>query len=113
VRGTSETSGESAAAGVVFGLVQVLTYYIPYPPGTLEAALGLTGLLAVGNLVVWRVLPHVQQLQTARRDLSEVLGVRRLGLAAKEGRWYAFSDRQQDLFATSVALPDFLELQHD
>jgi signal transduction histidine kinase len=40
-------------AAVGFGLVQVLTYYRPYPPGVLVPALGLVGLLAVANVGIW------------------------------------------------------------
>lgn len=53
--------------GVAFGLAQVLTYYLPYPPGLLELALGLAALLAVGNVVIWRVLPAITTLRRARR----------------------------------------------
>lgn len=34
-------------AGVAFGLLQVLTYYLPYPPNLRALALGLVGVLAV------------------------------------------------------------------
>jgi hypothetical protein len=32
---------------------------------------------------------------------------------ARDGRWYAFADSQQDLFDASAALPDFLDVQHE
>jgi hypothetical protein len=35
------------------------------------------------------------------------------GLERRDGRWYAFSDRQQDLFAASAELPEFLEVEHE
>jgi hypothetical protein len=35
------------------------------------------------------------------------------GLLKPEGRWYAFSDRQQDLFQKRSSLPDFLEVEHE
>ncbi|MFR9803184.1 response regulator [Pseudonocardia sp. RS010] len=53
--------------GVAFALVQVLTYYLPYPPGLLEAALGLTVLLALGNVALWRAIPSMTTLRRARR----------------------------------------------
>lgn len=46
-------------AGVAFGLVQVLTYYRPYPPGILPLALGLVGFLAVANLALWLVARRI------------------------------------------------------
>lgn len=39
-------------AGVVFGIVQVLTYYQPYPSGYLPIALSVVGALAIGNSAV-------------------------------------------------------------
>ncbi|MBW0114620.1 hypothetical protein, partial [Pseudonocardia abyssalis] len=53
--------------GFVFGLAQVLTYYLPYPPGMLELALGLLTLLAVGNLVIWPLIPRMTTVRRARR----------------------------------------------
>lgn len=52
--------------GVAFALIQVLTYYRPYPPGLLQLALGLTALLAVGNIAIWRALPATTTLRRAR-----------------------------------------------
>jgi signal transduction histidine kinase len=62
-------------AGVAFGIVQVLTYYIPYPPGMIRWALAFVALLAVGNLVVMLRLRSVLTLQQARR-----LGIASLAL---------------------------------
>ncbi|WP_226381115.1 hybrid sensor histidine kinase/response regulator [Pseudonocardia oceani] len=53
--------------GFVFGLAQVLTYYLPYPPGMLELAVGLLALLAVGNLVIWPLIPRMTTVRRARR----------------------------------------------
>ncbi|WP_172457581.1 response regulator [Pseudonocardia sp. N23] len=53
--------------GVAFALVQVLTYYLPYPPGLLEAALALTVLLGAGNIAFWRAIPSMTTLRRARR----------------------------------------------
>lgn len=47
------------------------------------------------------------------QDLSELWVLAVSSLVKREGRWYAFSDRQQDLFHADAALPDFLELQHE
>lgn len=39
-----------------FALVQVLTFYMPYPPGVREVGLGLAAATALGNLIfVWQV----------------------------------------------------------
>ncbi|QJY49795.1 hybrid sensor histidine kinase/response regulator [Pseudonocardia broussonetiae] len=53
--------------GFVFGLAQVLTYYLPYPPGMFELAVGLLALLAVGNLVIWPLIPRMTTVRRARR----------------------------------------------
>ena len=47
------------------------------------------------------------------QDLTDewIFGV--AGLERRDGRWYAFSDRQQDLFAASAELPEFLEVEHE
>jgi hypothetical protein len=47
------------------------------------------------------------------QDLSELWVLAVAELVAKDGRWYAFSDRHQDLFQQDPALPDFLELEHE
>jgi signal transduction histidine kinase len=54
-------------AGVAFGLLQVLTFYIPHPPGMLPVALGIVALLAVANTVLWAVGRRVGTVQDARR----------------------------------------------
>ena len=53
--------------GVAFALVQVLTYYRPYPPGMLVVALALVAALAVGNGAVAWALPRIHTLAAARR----------------------------------------------
>ncbi len=70
-------------AAVPFGLLQVLTYYQPYPPGLFQAALGLVGLMAVGNVVLWALIRRTATLASARRlslgslvlDLVVVMGL--------------------------------------
>lgn len=58
--------------GVVFALVQVLSYQtMPYPPGIREAALGIVAVLAVSNGV----------FEVAKRRATEHADVRRLALA--------------------------------
>ncbi len=39
--------------GVLFGFVQIATYYIPHPPGALPAAIACVSTLAVGNAALW------------------------------------------------------------
>ncbi len=46
------------------------------------------------------------------QDLSEPWVWAISDLVRKGGRWYAFTDRQQDLFHSDAALPDFLEVEH-
>lgn len=41
-------------AASAFALVQVLTYYRPYPAGTFSLAIALVAVLFVGNLAFWR-----------------------------------------------------------
>ncbi|HYN98040.1 MAG TPA: histidine kinase dimerization/phospho-acceptor domain-containing protein, partial [Actinomycetota bacterium] len=53
--------------GVAFAVVQILTYYIPYPPGMLELALSSTGALAAGNIAAWAALRRTHTLRSARR----------------------------------------------
>lgn len=53
LRRRQRTMGLIRAAGVPFALVQVLTFYLPYPPGLFAAALALVGALAVVTPVVW------------------------------------------------------------
>ena len=47
------------------------------------------------------------------QDLSELWVLAVAGLVAREGRWYAFADGQQDLFDADAALPEFLEVEHE
>lgn len=61
-------------ATVVFALVQVLTYYIPHPPGFLELSLAVTGLLALGNAAVALAVPRVTgQRAAAAVSLASLL----------------------------------------
>ncbi|CAN5840089.1 hypothetical protein BH20ACT7_BH20ACT7_06020 [soil metagenome] len=53
--------------GIAFGVVQVLTYYLPYPPGILPAAFGLLGLLAAGTAAVQLALQRITSLRAVRR----------------------------------------------
>ena len=71
-------------AGVVFGLVQVLTYYRPYPTDSLRtAALAVVGGLALGNVGVMIALRGVRHAAQAARvaavgvllDTAVVLGL--------------------------------------
>lgn len=47
------------------------------------------------------------------QDLTERWVLAVAMLVARNGRWYAFADRQQDLFRADPALPEFLEVQHE
>lgn len=47
------------------------------------------------------------------QDLTELWVLAVAGLVARQGRWYAFADGQQDLFQADAALPDFLEIEHE
>jgi signal transduction histidine kinase len=58
---------------VAFGVVQVLTFYLPYPPGVLAVALGLVAVLAAGNVAVAVRL---------RKGVATMAAARRLGVAA-------------------------------
>jgi signal transduction histidine kinase len=71
-------------AAVVFGLVQVLTFYLPYPPGVLPFALAVVAGLALGNIaVVLRLRRRVPTIAAARRlaiaslalDVAAVMGL--------------------------------------
>lgn len=46
------------------------------------------------------------------QDLSEWWVLAVAAMVRRDGRWYAFSDRHQDLFDADPALPDFLEIEH-
>jgi signal transduction histidine kinase len=58
---------------VLFALVQVFTFYLPYPPGVLPFAISLVLVLAVGNALVDLRL---------RAGLTSLAAARRLGMAA-------------------------------
>lgn len=47
------------------------------------------------------------------QDLSEDWVLNLSSLVARDGRWFAFSDPTQNLFAADAALPDFLEVHHE
>jgi hypothetical protein len=47
------------------------------------------------------------------QDLPELWVLAVAALERRGGRWYAFSDRHQDLFHNDPALPDFLEIEHE
>lgn len=47
------------------------------------------------------------------QDLSEDWAMALSGLVARGGRWFAFADPAQNLFAADAALPDFLEVHHE
>jgi hypothetical protein len=47
------------------------------------------------------------------QDLNETWVLAMSQLVARDGRWYAFADGQQDLFHADAALPDFLDVQHE
>ncbi|CAN5170163.1 hypothetical protein BH18ACT4_BH18ACT4_02660 [soil metagenome] len=56
----------------VWAVVQVATYYLPYPPGVLPWAVAAIGVLLVGNTAIW--LAHGRAATTAE--------IRRLALAS-------------------------------
>jgi signal transduction histidine kinase len=65
---TERTMVKMRWGAVVFAFVQVLTFYLPYPPGVLPFALGLVAVLAVGNIAIQlRLRAGVTSLATARR----------------------------------------------
>lgn len=47
------------------------------------------------------------------QDLSEDWVLSLSALVARDGRWFAFSDPTQNLFAADAALPDFLQVHHE
>jgi signal transduction histidine kinase len=51
--------------GVVFAVVQVATYYMPYPPGAFPAAIILLAVLAAGNLLIQAIIGRVSTLPQA------------------------------------------------
>jgi signal transduction histidine kinase len=89
---------------VLFGLVQVLTFYAEYPAGVLPVALALVGGLALGNLAIgWSLQRGVSCLQQARR-----LGVTALTLDVTAAMGlvtvYTF-DQDTAMFAVLYLLP--------
>ena len=60
-------------AAIVWAAIQVLTYYLPYPPGVFPWAMAAVGVLLVGNTAVWLGL---------RRAGTDPVAVRRLALAS-------------------------------
>ena len=57
---------------IVWAVVQVATYYLPYPPGVLTWAIVAIGVLAGGNTAIWVMEPRVRT----------PTGIRRLALAS-------------------------------
>ncbi len=47
------------------------------------------------------------------QDVSELWVLAVSQLVARDGRWFAFADGQQDLFDADASLPDFLEVEHE
>jgi hypothetical protein len=47
------------------------------------------------------------------QDLPELWVLAVASLVARDGRWYAFADGQQDPFDADASLPDFLEVEHE
>ncbi|CAN5335135.1 ATP-binding domain-containing protein [soil metagenome] len=47
------------------------------------------------------------------QDPNELWLMALAGLLHDDGRWYAFADRQQDLFGTAAALRDFVDVDHE
>lgn len=47
-------------AAIAWAVVQVATYYLPYPPGALAWAVVAIAVLASGNAGIWFALPRVQ-----------------------------------------------------
>jgi signal transduction histidine kinase len=52
---------------VAFACLQVLTYYLPYPPGVLPVAFALVFVLAAGNVVAWAALRRTATVRGARQ----------------------------------------------
>jgi signal transduction histidine kinase len=89
--------------GVAFGVVQVLTYYIPHPPGALPAALAFVALLAVGNAAVMVVTRRVATLRAARRLSSAALA---LDIVVVMGLVFVYTfDPETAMFAVVYVLP--------
>jgi hypothetical protein len=47
------------------------------------------------------------------QDVSDMWMLALDGLLTDDGRWYAFADRHQDLFASRASLRDFVDLTHE
>ncbi|MFP5319383.1 MAG: GAF domain-containing protein [Acidimicrobiia bacterium] len=61
-------------AAIVWALVQVTTYYLPYPAGVFPWALAAVGVLVVGNTGIWLALPRACTAAAVRRlALASVL----------------------------------------
>jgi signal transduction histidine kinase len=89
--------------GVAFGLVQVLTYYIPYPPGALAAALSCVALLAAGNVAVMVALRRVTTLSSAR---ALALAALSLDILVVTGLVFVYTfDPETVMFAVMYILP--------
>lgn len=59
---------------IVWAVVQVTTYYLPYPPGALTWAVVAIGILLAGNVGIWVALPRVHTPAAIRRlALASVL----------------------------------------
>lgn len=59
---------------IVWAVVQVSTYYLPYPPGVLAWAIVAIGVLAGGNTAIWILEPKVRTPTAIRRlALASVL----------------------------------------
>ena len=73
IKGSERTMVIVRGLATVFALVQVLAYREePYPPGVREAALGLVGILAVANALIW----------VASRRTTDLTGATRLSYIA-------------------------------
>lgn len=61
-------------AAIVWALIQVTTYYLPYPAGVFPWAMAAVGVLFVGNSGIWLGLPRARTAAAVRRlALASVL----------------------------------------
>lgn len=60
-------------AGAVFGAVQVLTFYRPYPGNTFLFAMAAVGALFVGNLIIWVIVRVAAEGTVARLMLPSLV----------------------------------------
>ena len=67
LRKTAKTMIGVRWAGTAFGLLQALTFYLPYPPGILPLALALVATLAIGNVAIMFAHAHTSELTTVRK----------------------------------------------